>query len=281
MEGTCGNRHAFADGSVARCDLSVGHGGELHVDVQFDRSWVDPRPGLGFARTNYDCDGPIVHVVSRRAVGIAFMRCGVQSALSDPSDGPSTCASCDAVAEADDQLILRVRREAPDACTTAEIGAAKIRIEDAKIRIENARLWTEINRLNLLINSPQTADFMEAVRVEAAHQVERWGSEHDAGKRPEDWVTLVVYLLGKASKAHFDGDRGKLLHHVITLAAVALNWHRNMTGESTEMRPGVGSAHGSADQALERLGALDVKSPTKTQERKSAENLQAVEGLDR
>jgi hypothetical protein len=142
----------------------------------------------------------------------------------------------------------------------------KLRIGDARLRIENARLWTEINRLNLLINSPQTADFMEAVRVEAAHQVERWGSEHDAGKRPEDWVTLVVYLLGKASKAHFDGDRGKLLHHVITLAAVALNWHRNMTGESVAMRPGVGSAD---EQRL----------PTKTQERKSAENLQAVDAL--
>lgn len=97
----------------------------------------------------------------------------------------------------------------------------------------------EVARLNALINSPQTADFAEAVRIEAAHQVERWGVEHDAGKRPEDWVTLVIYLLGKASKAHFDGNHDKLLHHVITLAAVAMNWHRNMTGENTRMRPGV------------------------------------------
>lgn len=105
---------------------------------------------------------------------------------------------------------------------------------------ENGRLYRELNRLYLFINSPQTADFFEAVRVEAAHQVERWGTEHDAGKRPEDWVTLTVYLLGKASKAHFDGDQAKLLHHVVTLAAVARNWHRALTGESTAMRPGVG-----------------------------------------
>ncbi len=109
----------------------------------------------------------------------------------------------------------------------------------ATLRAENMLLRQELNRLRQLIDSPQTTDFFESVRLEAAYQVERWGAEHDAGKRSEDWVTLVVYLLGKASKAHFDGDSGKLTHHVITLAAVALNWHRNITGEVTSMRPGV------------------------------------------
>ena len=105
-------------------------------------------------------------------------------------------------------------------------------------------LWLidEVTRLTALINTPSADDFFEAVRIEAAHQVERWGVEHDAGKRPEDWIALVVYLLGKATKAHYESDRDKLLHHVITLAAVALNWHRNMTGVSTAMRPGVDHA---------------------------------------
>lgn len=102
------------------------------------------------------------------------------------------------------------------------------------------RLQGEIDRLTLLINTPRTDDFFEAVRIEAAHQVERWGVDHDAGKRPEDWITLFVYLLGKAAKAHYEFDRDKLLHHVITVAAVALNWHRNATGEHTRMRPGIG-----------------------------------------
>lgn len=99
----------------------------------------------------------------------------------------------------------------------------------------------EVREIRALINSPRIDEFFEAVRIEAAHQVERWGTEHDAGKRPEDWITLYMYLLGKAAKAHFDGNRDKLLHHVITVAAVALNWHRNATGENTRMRPGVGS----------------------------------------
>jgi hypothetical protein len=112
-------------------------------------------------------------------------------------------------------------------------------IED--VERENARLWREINRLNNLINTPRTADFFEAVRIEAAHQIERWGTEHDAGKRPEDWISLLVYLTGKAIKAHYDSDEEKLKHHVVTVAAVCLNWLRNINKENTAMRPGVES----------------------------------------
>lgn len=130
----------------------------------------------------------------------------------------------------------------------------------------------ERDRLTRLINTPQTDDFFESVRVESAHQIERWGSEHDAGKRPEDWVTLVAYLLGKVSQAHFDGDRDKLLHRVVALAAVTLNWHHHLTGASTAMRPGVRPPDGEDEDRARK---------------KSAENLSAVdammarEGLDR
>ena len=106
-------------------------------------------------------------------------------------------------------------------------------------RTEMPKLLDEVRQLRALINSPRIDEFFAAVRIEAAHQVERWGVEHDAGKRPEDWLTLYTYLLGKAAKAHFDGDRDKLLHHIITVAAVAMNWHRNATGENTRMRAGV------------------------------------------
>jgi len=101
-------------------------------------------------------------------------------------------------------------------------------------------LRAENERLRALINTPRTDDFIEALKLEAAHQIERWGTTHDAGKRPEDWIALLTYLLGKATKAHYDGDVEKLKHHIITGAAVALNWHRVLTGESTAMRPGVG-----------------------------------------
>jgi hypothetical protein len=110
-------------------------------------------------------------------------------------------------------------------------------VRDLGAQLDAAR--AEVSRLTLLINTPRTDEFFEAVRIESAHQIERWGVEHDAGKRSEDWVTLMIYLLGKAARAHFDGDQPKLEHHVVTSAAVALNWWRHLTGVSTAMRPGV------------------------------------------
>lgn len=98
-----------------------------------------------------------------------------------------------------------------------------------------------IRELELLINTPRIDNFVEAVKLEAAHQRTRWGTDHDGGKRPEDWIALIVYLLGKATKAHFDGGyHDKLLHHIITVAAVCANWHDAMTDGDNRMRPGVG-----------------------------------------
>lgn len=107
-----------------------------------------------------------------------------------------------------------------------------LREENHRLRVENARLLS-------LINSPHTANFIKAVRIEAAHQVQRWVVAHDAGKRAEDWIALVAYLLGKATKAHYDEDLEKLLHHIITVAAVCANWHASVTGADTRMRPGM------------------------------------------
>lgn len=97
----------------------------------------------------------------------------------------------------------------------------------------------EIARLTGLINNPQMVDFLVAVKLEAIHQRERWGSEHDDGKGPEDWLWLVAYLSTKATQASRYEDREKYLHHIITCAAACLNWHANATGTETTMRPGV------------------------------------------
>lgn len=131
----------------------------------------------------------------------------------------------------------------------------------AELVVRAERAEAERDRLLALINTPRTDDFFEAVRIESAHQIERWGTEHDAGKRPEDWIALAVYLLGKATRAHYEGDRDKLLHHVITVAAVCLNWHRNATGVSTAMRPDAGliDARSPAADAL-----LDYREPPTT-----------------
>lgn len=103
-------------------------------------------------------------------------------------------------------------------------------------------MLAELARLRAIettINTPQIADFLDAAKNEAVHQRERWGVEHDAGKRVEDWVALFQYLLGKLVLSHWSGDYDKLLHHVITVGAVALNMHANLTDADTRMRPGI------------------------------------------
>lgn len=89
------------------------------------------------------------------------------------------------------------------------------------------------------VDGARTVDFIDAVKAEAAHQRDRWGADHDAGKRVEDWIALFTYLLGKLATAYWKGDKDKVLHHVITVAAVALNMHANLTGADTRMRPGI------------------------------------------
>lgn len=103
----------------------------------------------------------------------------------------------------------------------------------------------EMNREELrqeLINSPETVDFMAGVPLEAAHQRERWGAEHDAGKTPFDWFWLVGYLAQKAASAAVSGDVEKALHHTISTAAALANWHAQLSGKSNQMRPGIDAA---------------------------------------
>lgn len=90
-----------------------------------------------------------------------------------------------------------------------------------------------------LINTPHIEDFVEAVKLEAAHQVKRWGSDHDAGKSAPDWFWLLGYLAGKAVQADKISDLDKMKHHIITTAAACLNWHRHVSGDDGRMRPGI------------------------------------------
>jgi len=97
----------------------------------------------------------------------------------------------------------------------------------------------ELERLRALVNTPELHDFSRGVVLEAAHQRERWGSDHDAGKAPADWFWLIGYLAGKALRSHMDGNTEKALHHTITVAAACANWHAAISGVSTTMRPGI------------------------------------------
>lgn len=106
-------------------------------------------------------------------------------------------------------------------------------------KTEVEQLRAEVARLNALINTPHTHDFLEAVRLEMPHQRERWGSEHDAGKTPNDWFWLVGYLAGKALHALVSGNTERAKHHLVTTAAALGNWFLAVTGENTVMRPGI------------------------------------------
>lgn len=102
---------------------------------------------------------------------------------------------------------------------------------------------------NEVINTPETADFMAAVPIEAAHQRERWGADHDQGKSPFDWFWLIGYLAQKATSSAVAGDDKKALHHTISTAAALANWHAALAGADNRMVPGAPlpvQAHGDA-----------------------------------
>jgi hypothetical protein len=106
------------------------------------------------------------------------------------------------------------------------------------------------------LNTPALYDFAKAVRLEGAHQRERWGTEHDDGKAPADWYWLIGYLAGKALASHLKGEVDKALHHTITAAAALANWHSAILGK-TNMRPGIARPAGEdlLAEALERAGS--------------------------
>ena len=106
----------------------------------------------------------------------------------------------------------------PEDCVTEE--RAQEMVDEA-----TAVLKAEVERLKALINTPHNDNFLEGVRIEAAHQREKWGEAHDRGKSAEHWYWLVGYLAGKALRATIDGKQDKALHHTISSAAALLHWH--------------------------------------------------------
>ncbi len=92
----------------------------------------------------------------------------------------------------------------------------------------------EAERLQGLIWTPHTQEFLEAVQIEAAHQRDRWGEDHDALKEPVDWYWLLGWLAGKAARPETPEKR---LHHIVTTAAACLNWHRWTQQTTPEKEP--------------------------------------------
>lgn len=107
-------------------------------------------------------------------------------------------------------------------------------------------LEAEVARLTALINTPELIDYAKGVQLEAAHQRERWGSDHGTGKLAPDWFWLIGYLAQKAMMSHLAGDTEKAQHHCITVGAAMANWHAQICGASTAMRPGIEPPQGAA-----------------------------------
>ena len=98
---------------------------------------------------------------------------------------------------------------------------------DALSRVRD--LEREVARLYALLNTPETVHFLEGVKRETAHQVERWGEGHDLRKEPEGFFWVLGWLSGKAVHAMRAGDFEKARHHTISSAALLANWHRRIT----------------------------------------------------
>jgi hypothetical protein len=122
-------------------------------------------------------------------------------------------------------------------------GRIQVQIEGAQLTYvqmseEIDTLRARVAELEALINNPHTTQFLQAVRIEAAHQVERWGTVHDRAKEPQDWLWLVGHLAGKALRAHIDGDEAKATHHTISTAAVMAQWFAHIKLGSGAFTPG-------------------------------------------
>jgi hypothetical protein len=113
---------------------------------------------------------------------------------------------------------------------------------DNIITVQEQRLADAERRnaeLEAMLDTPHTDEWFEGVKLEAGHQIKRWGSEHDAGKGPADWFWLIGYLAQKAMTSQMLGNEEKAKHHTISTGAALLNWFRAITGESNAMRPGI------------------------------------------
>jgi hypothetical protein len=87
--------------------------------------------------------------------------------------------------------------------------------------------------LTEIVNRPIVDDFLHGVRLESAHQIQRWGEAHDRSKSAENWFWLVGYLAGKALRSTIEGDTEKAMHHTISSAAALLQWHQAIARNTT------------------------------------------------
>jgi hypothetical protein len=87
------------------------------------------------------------------------------------------------------------------------------------------------------LDTPELLDFLEAMKIEAAHQQERWKGT-DPLKDDPDWYWLIGWLGGKVITDPHEADdqrsvQERKLHRIITVAAAAYNWHSSVKERRT------------------------------------------------
>lgn len=113
-------------------------------------------------------------------------------------------------------------------------------------------LTDEIARLDAIIHSPESDDFIKGVSIEAEYQRQLHGVDATEDRFDwHQWYWVVGYLAGKALAACKSGDDNgeKAKHHLITTAALLMNWHNVLIGKP------VASVHSNSGKAFIDLTA--------------------------
>lgn len=87
--------------------------------------------------------------------------------------------------------------------------------------------------INAIINTPQTENFIDAVKIEIQHHIERWGDESE--KHPHDFHCVISYLNGKLIKSIWEKDVEKFEHHLITITAVCGTCHKYLKSSESNV----------------------------------------------
>ena len=69
--------------------------------------------------------------------------------------------------------------------------------------------------------------------MEAAHQTGRWGNENEERKYPHEYALVLDKLKGKQALAIWEKNTEKYKHHLVTMAAVCFNIHRQINKKGT------------------------------------------------
>ena len=109
-----------------------------------------------------------------------------------------------------------------------------VRIRKTAMNSVDFEAWLHkrtLSLFNTIVNTPHAGQFNHSVAHEMTHHTGRWGDEMT--RPPSHFQAVITYILGKLTKAIWDGDREKYDHHLVTIAAVAGTAHKLLHTEGS------------------------------------------------